>query len=278
MTARTTLVILPGMNSGAYLFAAAQAALGPRVKVLALDPPGVGRPPLLPLGLPFSAGGYARAVLRLLEERKLQKICVLGHSLGSFAAQELARLAPGRVEKLVLVSASSGQPGMTRDLGSFQAKVGKSFWEVNQLIERDAAEGMKVFFGKSFVDHNPRAYEAFIAARAENLAGAAATLAHMAAGGTFGSGRWVHKLNLPVLVIQGGADVLISPASARALAAAMPQARYLELHGVGHFPMLEHADFWRYVGEFLEGSVMGERPAAVRGAWDKVKEFFRLHG
>jgi pimeloyl-ACP methyl ester carboxylesterase len=47
---------------------------------------------------------------------------------------------------------------------------------------------------------------------------------------------------VPTLVIVGDRDRLTPPAHARAIAAAIPGARLLELHGAGHCPMLEQPD------------------------------------
>jgi pimeloyl-ACP methyl ester carboxylesterase len=47
---------------------------------------------------------------------------------------------------------------------------------------------------------------------------------------------------VPTLVIVGDRDRLTPPAHARAIAAAVPDARLLELRGAGHCPMLEQPD------------------------------------
>src|SRR6185369_7600939 len=44
---------------------------------------------------------------------------------------------------------------------------------------------------------------------------------------------------MPLLVVSGALDPLAPPASARAIGKARPDARFLELAGVGHYPLLE---------------------------------------
>jgi pimeloyl-ACP methyl ester carboxylesterase len=56
----------------------------------------------------------AADVLSLLDERGIASAPVAGWSMGGFIAQELARIAPERVEALVLMSTDPGGPGAIR--------------------------------------------------------------------------------------------------------------------------------------------------------------------
>jgi len=47
---------------------------------------------------------------------------------------------------------------------------------------------------------------------------------------------------VPVLMVQGDADRLVSVAAARDIARRHPEWRYLELSGVGHVPQLQVPD------------------------------------
>lgn len=273
------ILILPGVNSGVYLFEAAKA-LFKDDDVLVLNPPGVGKPPMLELKLPFTPKAYAREALKIVENSGWDRFVLIGHSMGGYAAQELAMMVPDKIEKLILVSTSAGQPSTTRDVAAMPGKLRMSFWEMNQLIEKNPVEGMKPMFGKKYISHNAHAYEAFIKARTANLPGHAVSLAHLTAGGTFSSMAWIRRLNVPTLVIQGSDDVLITAASGKQLASMLPSAQYIELHGVGHFPMLEHADFWRYVKDFLSGNGAGQKvePVASNSFWSKLREVLTRHG
>jgi hypothetical protein len=58
----------------------------------------------------------------------------------------------------------------------------------------------------------------------------------------------------------------VSPTSGKALAAAMPNAHLLLLHEVGHFPPLEHPNFWHYVADFCHGHHLGDK-ILQRSGW-----------
>ena len=57
---------------------------------------------------PFSIVQFANDTTGLLDELKIQKADILGFSMGSFIAQELALLHPEKVNRLVLYGASCG--------------------------------------------------------------------------------------------------------------------------------------------------------------------------
>jgi len=51
---------------------------------------------------PDSIGGHARDVLALLDQLEVDRFDLLGHSMGGMVVQEMTRIAPDRVGKLVL--------------------------------------------------------------------------------------------------------------------------------------------------------------------------------
>jgi pimeloyl-ACP methyl ester carboxylesterase len=62
----------------------------------------------------------------------------------------------------------------------------------------------------------------------------------------------VATITTPSLVLTGTADIAARPDDGAALAAALPDARFVLLEGCGHFPMLEQPDrVARIVGDFL---------------------------
>lgn len=250
---RGTVVILPGVNSGAYLMAGVLPTME-HWRVVRLNPPGVAG---MPLPLPFSVKAYARQVIETLNRLEVGECVLVGHSLGGYAAQEVARMTPERVKRLILVSTSRGQPDTAVDIAGMPKRIGMSFWELQQFIAKHEGEGHKPLFGPGFAEREPDVFETFLRLRHANIPTQAATLAHLSAGGLFSSMGWVRKLLMPTLVIHGNADNLVTVSSGKKLAETLPNAQWLELYGVGHFPMLEYASFWDKVRQFAEESNLG---------------------
>lgn len=248
-----TLVILPGVNSGAYLMAGVLPTME-HWRVVRLNPPGVAG---MALPLPFSVKAYARQVVETLNRLGVNEFVLLGHSLGGYAAQEVARTIPERVKRLVLVSTSRGQPDTAMDIAGMQKRIGMSFWELQQFIAKHEGEGHKPLFGPGFAEREPEVFETFLKLRKLHVPTQAATLAHLSAGGMFSSMGWVRKLRMPTLVIHGTNDNLVTVGNGKKLAETLPHAQWLELYGVGHFPMLEYVSFWDKVRQFAEEAASG---------------------
>lgn len=249
-TPRGTLVILPGVNSGPYLFTGAAAAL-PEWHILAINPPGTAG---VGLGGPFTVSGYAEYVMKVIKDVD-GPVAVLGHSLGSFTAQELTRRLISRrraPSHLVLVSSSPGQPSTTQDMARLQLKAGKAFWPLMREMEARPEQTMRLLFG-SWPQRHVKAYQAFLAQRQQHAVKPAIAVAQLTAGGLFSSVRWVSQLGtVSTLVVHGADDVLVGPAGGRMLASLIPGARHLEYPDCGHFPMLEVPSFYADVAAFLE--------------------------
>ena len=95
----TPLVLVHGFMGGKDQWQA-QAPLGDTRQLIALDLPGFGQNAALP---PIdSITGFARWMLDQLTALNVQRFDLLGHSMGGMIVQEMIRLAPDRIGKLVL--------------------------------------------------------------------------------------------------------------------------------------------------------------------------------
>jgi pimeloyl-ACP methyl ester carboxylesterase len=74
-------------------------------RVLAPDLPGFGGS-AMPADEEISIQGYGRVVQRFLEELELEKVVLVGNSMGGFITAEVTIQDPERVERLVLISAA----------------------------------------------------------------------------------------------------------------------------------------------------------------------------
>jgi len=68
----------------------------------------------------------------------------------------------------------------------------------------------------------------------------------------FDSRSWVHEINTRVLVLTGDQDIIISPESAKLLAACIRDSKYYCFSECGHVPFMEYRDeFVRVVTNFI---------------------------
>ncbi|PVH28677.1 alpha/beta fold hydrolase [Pararhodobacter oceanensis] len=100
------LMALHGIGSEARAFDALAAHL-PGWRVIAWEAPGYGPSTPLDKAWPVAAD-YAAAALRLMDALELERVHLLGHSLGTLIGAALARAHPERLDSLTLASCAQG--------------------------------------------------------------------------------------------------------------------------------------------------------------------------
>jgi pimeloyl-ACP methyl ester carboxylesterase len=215
--------------------------------VLTLDNRGAGEAPSIEG--PISIRDMARDVLRVLDCAGLRRVPVVGRSMGGMIAQELALLAPERVERLVLASttggvdaplrrvflrwaarAAAGVPARERHLDTMR-------WCLGRASLRDPAV-VGPYLDAKLASDRPQDYAAQARACARHDA-----LERLGA------------VRAPTLVIGGAEDRLMPPAHSEALAKAIPGAQLCLIPRAGHLTYLEAPGaFAREVLRFVQGS------------------------
>jgi pimeloyl-ACP methyl ester carboxylesterase len=192
--------------------------------------PGAAPPTLTPtLAGHRSAPEMARALLGTLPPR----FALMGFSLGGIVALEIAAQAPDRVAGLALV-ATNARPDPPANAAAREAGVAAAHVDMAAHLQRDlwpryvapARQGdaaIAELVRRMAVDAGTAAYadQAAIAThRADSLPRLAA-------------------LRMPVLIAGGDEDPINPPDRQEEMAQRMPQARWLQCPGVGHFVPLE---------------------------------------
>ncbi|MEJ2886200.1 alpha/beta fold hydrolase [Actinomycetospora aeridis] len=191
---------------------------------------------------PAGAPGYTSRELltdaaAVLDALGVDRAHVVGLSMGGGIAQELALSRRARVTALTLIAtspidpAAGDLPGPTPAIAALFAGE-QSGPEPTDPVEA-LVEGERPFAGPgAFDEARVRAIATRVAARSRDVAAAGN---HFLLGSDAGGPTDLGALaGLPTLVVHGGADPLFPPAHGRALAAAIPGARLLELPAMGH--------------------------------------------
>ncbi len=217
------------------------AALADRFRVIAMDLPGFGDSDK-PVGAPYDARFFAGAVMDLLDALELERVHVIGNSLGGRVALELGLRHPGRVQRLALLAPSlawrRGRPwaGVLRlvrpELGLVQLAPRPIVEGIVQRLIPGAADGWTA----AGVDEFLRAYLT-PAGRAAFYAAARQIYLEEPHGA---DGFWprLRTLGPEALFVWGRRDRLVPLAFARHVTDALPRAQHLELD-CGHVPQVE---------------------------------------
>lgn len=198
------------------------------------------------------ASGYAMReiahdVLALTDAKGIARATVVGHSGGSFAAQQLALLAPERVAGLVLVDSATTIRGMN------------GFAEFRQAVEA-LEDPVPVEFVREFQEstlHRPVPPEFMERVIEESLKlPARVWRAYMAGMVATDPPAGLAGAGIPTLLFWGDRDAIFPRGEQDALLALLPGATLKVYPETGHDPHWERPEeFARDLREFVEGSV-----------------------
>ena len=168
----------------------------------------------------------AQDLLTLLDDLQLEKVIVIGHSMGGKAAMALTAIAPQRVEKLIIIDVAPVDYQTRRHDEIFVALQAVSAAGITQ--RQQAAElmrgylkeeGVIQFLLKSFVDGEWRFNVPVLWDQYPHIVGWETIPA------------WEH----PALFIPGGNSPYVTEAYREQLLAQFPQARAHVIAGAGHW-------------------------------------------
>jgi pimeloyl-ACP methyl ester carboxylesterase len=217
------------------------AALADRFRVIALDLPGFGDSDK-PLGAPYDARFFARAVIALLDAHGLERAHLIGNSLGGRVALEVGLHAPDRVDRLGLLAPSLAWR-KERPWASLLRFVRPEFGAlqpapravVERVVDR-VIPGGSGGWAAAGVDEFMRSY---LTRRGRAAFYAAARQIYLEEPeGEDGFWPRLRTLSPPSLWVWGRHDRLVPLSFARHVTDALPGARHLELD-CGHVPQLE---------------------------------------
>ena len=101
----TPVICVPGYSDSWFSFSRVLELLPPDLHVWALDQRGHGDSERSATG--YTIVDFARDVIAFMDALQLTQATLIGHSLGSFVAQQAALLAPERITGLVLIGSAT---------------------------------------------------------------------------------------------------------------------------------------------------------------------------
>jgi 3-oxoadipate enol-lactonase len=231
------LLMVAGMATDAVSWVFQTPALSPHFRLILCDNRGVGRSPK-PAG-PYCIEDMASDLVELLDELKLDRVHVCGHSMGGAIAQQLALQFPQRVDRLVLACSSACfNPRSLAVVESWSGcvRAGAS----PELLGRVLFPWL---YTADFFEQSGQ-LEAAISALAAHpyaldavgLEGQVEALRAHDLRGQLG------ELRAPTLVLGAEHDLLVTASECQELAAGVPAARLEWLTGTGHSCMLQTPD------------------------------------
>jgi pimeloyl-ACP methyl ester carboxylesterase len=208
------------------------AALSGDLRCVRVDLWGCGMSPPPPSGEP-SLDGYATAVLAALDSRDIDRVAVVGLSMGGYLAFALWRLAPQRIRALVLCNTRAGADA--------EGSRGDRLLMAEQVEREQSVESIVEPMVARLLSPQAQA-EAHIVdpvrGRIRRCTPAGIAFAQRAMAARPDSTALLSSINVPALVIAGTQDALIPSQEVHAIADGIPGGRSIELD-CGHVSNLE---------------------------------------
>lgn len=208
-----TYILIHGIGMGRSIFAdlVEHLGAGDRARTIAIDLPGYGEAPEPARVLTMER--TADLVAAFLRDRRIRRVVLVGHSMGTQIAVEVAARHPESVERIVLVGPTVNRRERT------------AVKQVLRLAQDLAVESPRVIFvgAREYIRSGPHLrakLRAMLVHRPEVT---------------------YPRVSVPTLVLRGESDWVCPRAWCRFVAASLPHGRLAEIAGHGHETMIRDA-------------------------------------
>jgi pimeloyl-ACP methyl ester carboxylesterase len=192
--------------------------------------------------VPYLLDDMAADAVGLLDALDVDRAAVVGMSMGGMIAQLLAIGHPERVQSLVSIMSATGDPSEPRSDPAVLARLLAPPPPEREARIEQSVELWRLLSGPGFEfpEERIRARCARDHDRSFYPEGAVRQFAAIVAGGSRTAA--LGELDLPTLVIHGGADRLVPVGCGRMTADVIPGAEFVEIDGMGHDIPVEIAE------------------------------------
>ncbi len=184
---------------------------------------------------PYSMRDMASDALGVIDTLGLEDAAVLGASMGGMIAQEMALAAPERVSQLILVGSSPGRApdDLPREPMPLPPSVTDPAWEAA------TREGWRRSFSAKFAEANGPYIDSIVEQLRRQPTPPHTFARHGEATASFSTLGRLGEIEQSTLIVHGAEDASVGREAAEALAAGIPDARFVVVSGAGHATMNE---------------------------------------
>ncbi|MDB9753402.1 alpha/beta hydrolase [Oceanospirillaceae bacterium] len=192
---KKNLVLVHGYLGGSSQWAKQVSLFSTYFNLITIDLPGFGLN--YAMESPQTIRGYAEFVFNHLDKQGIEKFHLLGHSMGGMIVQEMAAIAPSKIEKLILYG--TGPVGMLPN--RFE-----TIEESKRRISKDGPIATGCRIAATWFMQGDQAGQYHICARLAEKASHQAALAGLDAMASWSGEAYLTHIKLPTLVIWGDGD------------------------------------------------------------------------
>jgi pimeloyl-ACP methyl ester carboxylesterase len=241
----TTIVFLHGIGSGSASWLQQLESEFGGCRLIAWDAPGYGDSNIIVDSISASLA-HAKRLLMLIEYLQLEKIHLVGHSLGAIVAAAFAKNWPERLQSLTFVNPALGYATQSKNIRDeiVNARIidmkktgvdGMAQLSPSRLVSSNAKQ-----IAIDLVQWNTRRLRELGYIQAAVMLASSDLIAD------------IQNYNEPVLILYGTEDIVVPVESAQLVVKACQSAVYKEIPNAGHAAYIEQAsDFERFLLYFI---------------------------
>ena len=184
----------------------------------------------------LSLKDFSYQLLRILDYLKIEKINLVGFSLGSLISLDFTSRFQNKVEKLILIGTTYKRSDQERSLVLDRYNQAK----LNKPISRQA---LKRWFSDKYLEDNPKTYDLFMKILNKEPKDHKNFLkAYELFANHYDDFEAIKKIDRKTLVMTGSDDVGSTPAMSKELVKDLANSTYIEIQNGKHLCSIECAD------------------------------------
>lgn len=242
------LVLIGGLGADHQVWKSTLRHFSKHYRVLTFDNRGAGQSSAP--DFPYTTEMMANDTLGLMDALHISRAHILGHSMGGRIAQQIALIAPEKVNRLIIACSHAKSSAISSMILSMREKL----QEANVSKELLAEYTMPFLFGEAFLKNtaqvkgfiqwtlqNPRPQSA-IGYKNQLLAVRAHDVTHQ-----------LNQITAPTLIIAGSEDILAPAASLESMSKSIKNSAFKSIADCAHMPHVEKShEFFNAVLRFLD--------------------------
>lgn len=247
-----TVVLVPGLTRTKDHWLDFFDLMASDYQVLIFDPRGLGANPMSP-ALVSSVESYAADLIRLLDQLGLQKVHIMGVSLGGMIALACARDYPSRVHSISVVNTSIG----TRSRLTLRGYLGvwASIFTLSKRKLTERITGM-VLGSTPDADRKRKIVDRLYEIEKQRKIRLVSFLGQIFAALRFRPLTSLLKIEVPTLVVKGSQDQFVPPLNSDDVAKWVPGAQLVSMATAGHEPMFDEPhELKRVLTQWIEKTI-----------------------
>jgi pimeloyl-ACP methyl ester carboxylesterase len=209
-------------------------ALSSRYKVILFDNRGIGK--TTASDKPFTIELFARDTIGLMDALKIQKAHVMGWSMGTFVATEMALRYPDRVARLILYAGNCGWSD--KDVVPPRPEDSAALMDLSGTRADRSKRLVSILFPRKWLEDHPDFLKT-LPGPGEDPSLATIERQEQAIKNWTGACSRLHKITQPTFIITGTEDVVIPPANSLMMASRIPNSWLVRIPG-GHSTIYQY--------------------------------------